>query len=129
MNEMNYELENMNAILFNHADINKLILAENEDLNNFVSKSILYYILSDLNHDIVTDYHIVGIGNVDLYDLSTRTIYAINSIDRLDIVECQKNIDELYPDSEVGVIAINTEDLPSDIFQRYIKLREYVISI
>ena len=126
MNEMNYELENMSENLFNHTDINKLELADNENLNHFSAKLILYYILSELNHDVICDYHINGVGNADLYDLSTRTIYAI---DRLDYEEYQKNIDVLYPDSEVGVISINAEELPDDIFQRYLKLREYVISI
>jgi hypothetical protein len=36
----------------------------------------------------------------------------------------QKMIDELYEHSEIEVIAINIKDLPDDIFQRYLKLRE-----
>ena len=35
---------------------------------------------------------------------------------------------ELYPDSEVDVVVIDLEELPDDIFQRYMKLREFVNS-
>ena len=125
MNEMNYELENMNAVLFNRVDINKLVLAENENLNNFISKSILFYMLYELNHDVICDCHIIGIGNVDLFDQSARVVYIFKP-HRLN--EYQNKIDELYEYSEIEVIAINIEELPDDIFQRYLKLREYVFS-
>ena len=125
MNEMNYMLENKSALLYNHTDINRLVLAEHENLSNFITKSILYYILSELNHDLSCDYHIIGIGNFDLMDLSARVAYIFEP-HRLN--EYQNQIDELYKNSEIEVIGINIEELPDDIFQRYLKLREYVFS-
>ena len=125
MNELNYMLDNKSTLLYNYTDINKLVLAENENLNNFITKSILYYILSELNHDIITDYHIIGVGNLDLFDLSTRVVYIF---DQYNLNEYQKQIDELYENSEVEVIGINIEELPDDIFQRYLKIKEYVFS-
>ena len=38
-------------------------------------------------------------------------------------------IDELNNRSEVDVIGIDTEGLPDDIFQRYLKMREYTNSL
>ena len=71
-----------------------IVESENENLNRFSCKSILFYILNgELNHDVIYDFHIIGVGNVDLYDLSTRTIYLLDSNK---LVEYQNQIDELY---------------------------------
>ena len=121
---LKYDLMNENTILYDRNDLNKLTIANAENLNHFSCKAILFYILSELDHDIVTEYHNVGVGRVDLYDLTIRIIYVF---DLVNSKEYQKNINELYPDSEVDVIAINIEDLPDDLFQRYLKLREYVV--
>ena len=43
-------------------------------------KAFLFYILRELNHDIVTDFHINGVGNVNLYDLTTRTVYIFKTL-------------------------------------------------
>ena len=118
---LNYELENMSGNLFDHTDINKLVLTENDEVNKFVSNSIVFYILNELNHDIITEYHIVGVGNVDLYDITTRTIYIFDTSQLQTYLQL---INDLYPDSEVEVIVIDVEGLPDDIFQRYLKLRE-----
>ena len=62
MNEMNYELIDERKILYDYEDINKLEVGLNEDLNRFCCKAILTYILNELNHDIIVDYYIAGIG-------------------------------------------------------------------
>ena len=118
------ELDEMNVNLYDHADLNKLIIADNENLNHFVSKSILHYILSELNHDVISDYHIIAIGNVDLYDITTRTIYQFESSNFMTNKHLTEN--DILNQHEVEVIIIFLEDLPDDIFQRYMKLREYI---
>ena len=124
---LNYELDNEqfndNISLYNHAELNKLEIAEKEDLNHFSCKAILFYILSEINHDVICNYYIIGVGNVDLYDITTRTIYHLETALTN---EHLKSISELYPHSEVDIIVIYIVDLPDDIFQRYLKLREYV---
>ena len=119
--EMNYE----NVMLYHHENLNKIKIAIDEKLNNFISKSILFYILTGKqNHDVICDYYIIGVGEADLYDLTTRTLYIFDSTK---FNEFRKIINELYSDSEVEVITIDPDDLPDDIFQRYLKLREYII--
>jgi hypothetical protein len=124
---LDYELDDLNVNIYNRAELNKLTIAEGEDLNHFSGKAMMFYYLSgELNHDVITDYHIIGVGNVDLYDLSARTIYQFedeNSIDELQLIK-----NDILFQKIVDVIIIHLEDLPDDIFQRYIKLREYVIS-
>jgi hypothetical protein len=134
--EINYEFRDLNVNLFNQNDLNKMCVVEGDNLNNFVTKSILFYILSgEQNHDVITDYYIVGVGAVDLFDITARSVYVFDTSSdsssdppRLIDDDYQKMIDELYEHSEVEVIAINIKDLPDDIFQRYLKLREYVIT-
>ena len=124
--EMNYVLDELNVNLYNRYDLNKLVIAEKEDLNKFSAKTILYYILhGELDHDVICDYHVIGMGNADIYDVTTRTIYHLETGLTN---EHLKSISELYPHSEVDIIVIYIVDLSDDIFQRYMKLKEYVFS-
>jgi hypothetical protein len=61
---------------------------------------------------------------VDLYDISTRVIYEIETTGCKKI---QRRVNEIYEQTGVEVIVIDVKDLPDDIFQRYIKLKEYII--
>ena len=67
--DLDYELADKNAldfsrkaILYDHNDLNKLVIAGVEKLNHFISKAIMFYILSELDHDVVTECNIVGVG-------------------------------------------------------------------
>ena len=129
--DLNYELADKNAldfskkaILYEQVDINKLVIAGVEKLNHFITKSIMFYILTELNHDLVTECNIVGVGRIDLYDLTTKTIYEFETSQS---PKYRKKVNEKYLQSGVEVIVININMLPDDIFQRYLKLREYVI--
>ena len=129
--DLNYELADKNAldfsrkaILYNRNDINKLVIAGVEKLNHFITKSILYFILNELGHDVVTECNIIGVGRVDLYDLTTQTIYEFETHRS---PKYRKEANEKYLQTGVEVIVININELPNDIFQRYMKLKEYVI--
>ena len=112
------------AILFDQNDINKLVIAGTEKLNHFITKSIMFYILSELNHDLISECNIVGVGRIDLYDISTRTIYEFESSHS---INKRRKENEIYAQTGVEVIIIFIKDLPDDMFQRYLKIREYVI--
>ena len=104
--------------------MNKLVIAGREKLNHFITKSIFYYILSELGHDIVTECQIVGVGRVDLYDLTVKVIYEFETNHS---PKYRREANEKYLQTGVEVIVIDINELPDDIFQRYLKLREYVI--
>ena len=129
--DLDYELADKNAldfsrkaILYNREDINKLVIAGAEKLNHFITKSIMFYILSELNHDIVSECNIIGVGRVDLYDITARVIYEFETSHS---PKYRREANEKYLQTGVEVIIIDINELPDDIFQRYLKLREYVV--
>lgn len=112
------------AILYNREDINKVVTAGNEKLTHFITKAIMFYALSELDHDIVTECTIVGVGRVDMYDLTAQVIYEFeNHVSP----KYRKEANEKYRMTGVEMIVIDINVLPDDIFQRYLKLREYVV--
>ena len=129
--DLDFELDDKNAtdfsrkaILYDRNDINKLVIAGAEKLNHFISKAITYFILSELDHDILTECTIVGVGRVDLYDLTAQVIYEFETTGGK---KKQRRVNEIYKQTGVELIVIDVKDLPDDISQRYLKLREYII--
>jgi hypothetical protein len=112
------------AILFERSDINKLVIAGREKLNHFISKSIVFYLLREMAHDLVTECNIIGVGRIDLYDITTSTIYEFESSTS---INKRRKDNDIYKQTGVEVIMINIKDLPNDIFQRYLKLKEFII--
>ncbi len=112
------------AILFETSDINKLVHHLNEKLNHFSAKAIMFMILRDLKHDVLSEVEIVGVGVCDLFDISVKVIYEFETTACKSV---QRRVNEIYQQSGVEVIVIDIKELPDDIFQRYMKLKEYVI--
>ena len=128
---LDYELTDKNAtdfitkaILYDWNDLNKLVIAGNEKINHFISKAIMFYILSELNHDVVAECNVIGIGRLDLYDLTTKVIYEFETTGCKSV---QQRVNNIYKQTGFEIIVIDVRELPDDIFQRYLKLKEYVI--
>jgi len=129
--DLDYELNDKNALDFsrkaifnNHNDINKLVIAGVEKLNHFITKAIFFYILNELGHDVTTECRVIGVGRIDLYDITTQVIYEFETTGCKSV---QRRVNEIYKQTGVEVIVIDVKELPNDIFQRYLKLKEYVI--
>ena len=112
------------AILYDRSAVNKLVHDHRENLNHFSAKALMFFILRDLKHDVVSEVRIVDIGYCDLFDISTNVIYEFETTGCKSV---QRRINEIYKQTGVEVIVIDVQDLPDDIFQRYLKLKEYVI--
>ena len=112
------------AILYEASDINKLVRDHKEKLNHFSAKALLYFVLRELKHNVVSEVEIVDVGFCDLYDISTRVIYEFETTGSKKV---QRRVNEIYQHTGNEVIVIDVKELPDDIFQRYMKLREYVI--
>jgi hypothetical protein len=112
------------AILYDYNDLNKLVIAGNEKLNHFISKAIMFYILSEFDHDVVAECNIVGVGRLDLFDITTKVIYEFETSGCKSV---QQRVNDIYKQTGVEIIVIDVQELPDDIFQRYMKLREFVI--
>ena len=129
--DLDYKLDDKNAtdfsrkaFLYDRNDLNKLVIAGNEKLNHFISKAIMFYILNELDHDVVAECNIVGVGRLDLFDVTTRVIYEFETTGCKSV---QQKVNDIYKQTGIEVIVIDVKDLPEDIFQRYLRLREYVI--
>ena len=112
------------AILYEKFDINKLIHDYKEKLNHFCAKAIMFMILRDLKHDVTTEVEIVNVGVCDLYDISTNVIYEFETTGSKKV---QKRVNEIYKQTNMEIIVIDVKELPDDIYQRYLKLKEYVV--
>ena len=112
------------GILYDKSDVNKLVHDFREKLNHFCAKAILFMILRDLKHDVVTEVEIVDVGIGDLYDISVNVLYEFETTGSKKV---QKRVNEIYKQTNIEVIVIDVKDLPDDLFQRYLKLKEYVI--
>ena len=81
-------------------------------------------ILRDLKHDVVTEVEFVDVGIGDLYDISVNVLYEFETTGSKKV---QKRVNEIYKQTNIEVIVIDVKELPDDLFQRYLKLKEYVI--
>lgn len=115
---------NRKAILYDKSDINKLVYHHKEKLNHFSAKAIMYMILRELKHDVVSEVEIVNVGVCDLIDISVNVIYEFETIG---CKKKQRRVNEIYRQTGIEVIVIDVKELPDDIYQRYLKLKEYVI--
>ena len=115
---------NRKAILYEESDINKLVHDFREKLNHFCAKAILFMVLRDLKHDVTSEVKIVNVGRGDLFDITTQVLYEFETTGSKKV---QQRVNEIYKQTGIEVIVIDVRELSGDIFQRYLKLREYVI--
>lgn len=81
-------------------------------------------ILRDMKHDVFSEVEIVNVGVCDLFDRSVNVIYEFETTA---CKKVQRRVNEIYKQTGVEVIVIDVKDLPNDLFQRYLKLREYIM--
>ena len=112
------------AILYERSDINKLVHHHKEKLNHFSAKAIMFMILRDMKHDVISEVEIVGVGISDLIDLTTNVIYEFETTGCRSV---QQRVNDIYKQTGIEVIVIDVKSLSDDIFQRYLKLKEFVI--
>ena len=112
------------AILFEESDVNRLVHDHKERLNHFSAKALMYFVLREFKHDVATEVEIVNVGVCDLYDISTKVIYEFETAGSKKV---QRRVNEIYKHTGNEIIVVDVKELPDDIFQRYMKLKEYVI--
>jgi len=112
------------AILYEKSDVNKLVHDFKEKLNHFSAKALMYFILRELKHDVITEVEFVNVGFGDLYDITVNVLYEFETTGSKKI---QKRVNEIYKQTGIEIIVIDVKNLPDDIFQRYLKLKEYIV--
>ena len=81
------------AILFEDSDINKLVRDHREKINHFSTKALVFFILIELKHNVITDIEIVGVGIGDLFDITTQVLYEFESFGSK---RMQKKVNDIY---------------------------------
>jgi len=84
----------------------------------------MYFILRELKHDVITEVEFVNVGFGDLYDITVNVLYEFETTGSR---KKQKRVNEIYKQTGIEIIVIDVKNLPDDIFQRYLKLREYIV--
>ena len=102
---------------------NHLTKLSNESFRHFVAKSILFYILRDIGHDVASEWSVPS-GYVDLCDKTTRTLYEIE----FSVSPQYRNRKiEQYRMSGFEIIVIDCSKLPTDIESIREYLEQYVV--
>jgi len=112
------------AILYTESDINKLVYDHKEKLSHFCAKALMFFALRELKHNVVSEVEVVNVGICDLYDISTKVIYEFETTGSK---KAQQRVNEIYKYTGNEVIVIDVKELPDDIFQRYLKLKEFIV--
>ena len=71
-----------------------------------------------MGHDVATEAEIKGVGRVDLYDISTKVIYELET--NLS-PKYRREANQKYIQAGVEVIVIDINELPDDIFQTQLR--------
>jgi hypothetical protein len=128
--DLRSELTDRNALEFERkaisylpGDINHLIKHHKEKLEHYSAKSILFYILQEYNHDVLTEFEIVGVGRGDVFDLTTKVQYELETSHS---PKYRREINSKYLQSGVELIVIDCSDLPPDFYQVYMYLKQFV---
>ena len=111
------------GIVYDERDINRLKHFYTEKLDHWLTKAILFYQLRDLNHNVITEFEITGLGIGDVLDLTTNTQYEI------EISHGQANWNKRrnqYKQAGVDIIIVPTQKLSGNIKERYQQINAYI---
>ena len=109
------------AIVYDSCDIGKLSICSNETLQHFLAKSILVYELLRLKHMVVCEAKLQGIGSMDVYDITSKVNYEIETEKSL---ANSLRFKEKYRQIGVDLVIIQIHNLPSD----FVSMRDHIIS-
>jgi hypothetical protein len=111
------------GILYMPQDLNRLKTFNTEALDHWIAKALLFRILRKMNHDVVTEFEITGMGVGDIFDLTKSVQYEVETISNpKSLADRAKQ----YIRMGIEVIVIPLAKLPEDIAEREKALREWV---
>ena len=80
--------------------------------------------MCDIKHDVVSEVEIVDVGFSDLFVITANVLYEFETTGSKNK---QKRVNEIYKQTNMEIIVIDVKELPDDLYQRYLKLKEYVV--
>jgi hypothetical protein len=111
------------GILYMPQDLNRLKTFNTEALDHWIAKALLFRILRKMNHDVVTEFEITGMGVGDIFDLTKSVQYEVETVSN---PKSLKDRAKQYIRMGIEVIVIPLAKLPEDIGEREKALREWV---
>jgi hypothetical protein len=91
--------------------LNHLTKFSNESYRHFVAKSILFYLLREIKHDVATEWRVPN-GYIDICDKTTHTLYEIELYMS---PKYRSRKFEQYDISGYDVIIVDCLKMPDDI--------------
>ena len=111
------------GILYMPQDLNRLKTFNTEALDHWIAKALLFRILRKMNHDVVTEFEITGMGVGDIFDLTKSVQYEVETVSNPKSLQDRA---KQYIRIGIEVIVIPLAKLPEDIGEREKALREWV---
>ena len=114
------------GVRFNRLAINKLSKNSNESWEHFAVKSQIFYILRTMDHDVLTEFEITGIGIGDVLDITTKITCQYEIETAMRSAKHRKKIQQ-YARKGLDIIIVFTPKLPQDEYERYKYLKDVII--
>ena len=114
---------NMRGILYLNEHVNTLKMHTKETIDHWVTKALVFRLLRNMKHDVVSEFEITGMGIGDLFDLTSSVQYEIETRSNPKFIRDRA---EQYTRIGVEVIVIPIGKLPKDIKEREKALKEYI---
>jgi hypothetical protein len=111
------------GMIYQPGDVNALRMHPKETLDHWITKAILFRLLRKMGHDVITEFEITGMGVGDVFDLTTRVQYEVETTSHSKFLQKRK---EDYSRVGVEVIVIPLARLPEDMKGREKELEGWV---
>jgi hypothetical protein len=111
------------ALVYDRNDLGKLKICSNETLKHFTAKSVLMFELIRMHHKAVCEIEIAGIGKLDVFDITTKTIYELESEQ---YAAKSWHLKEKYQQVGVDIVIITLHGLSENLHEIQTYLRSFV---
>ena len=112
------------GIIYLPEHVNTLKMHTTETIEHWIAKALVFRLLRRMNHNVITEFEITGMGVGDIFDLTTSTQYEIETISYPKYIRDRA---KQYIRIGVDVIVIPLKKLPDDVKEREKALKEYVL--
>ena len=114
---------NQRGILYLPEHVNTLKMHTKETIDHWITKALVFRLLRNMKHDVVTEFEITGMGVGDLFDLTSSVQYEIETTSYPKYIRDRA---KQYIRIGVDVIVIPIKNLPENNKDREKALKEYI---
>ena len=111
------------GIIYLPEHVNTLKMHSNETIDHWITKALVFRLLRNMKHDVVTEFEITGMGIGDVLDLTKSVQYEIETLSYAKHIQDRA---KQYQRIGIDVIVIPIKKLPDDVKEREKALKEYL---